>query len=297
MRIVQLAGLTVLASLAATAPAQLRPTPYIVNFDDNVNLVGYDYGYDFADPGSTSAKFIEDKHGVKVTASQNTQSLRVIVDALNGHTPFPKKTTIHRGDSLGGLIEFMWTGLHSVSFPALQSASTEIGTIRMVLNADPAGPQFLGNQPLSLAEVEAVKRDRKKTPWLVNAFHFKLDGVVDHMVTGVSGFEIANVGDLDGDGMPDFRTTGPIEITIPEELLPKYLGWIGPDPTTPRIFKICWLGNTGEPFLTFRGEMTPAGWGHTDPFNPPSAGGTVNVRITRGDVALISDTTCSMGGA
>lgn len=154
----------------------------------------------------------------------------------------------------------------------------------------------MGSGPISTAESTFVKSERKLKPWLKNQFHFKLNGVVDPTITGISEIRVKSLGDLDGDGAPELVTDAPIEITMPETSLMKYLGAVGSDPTSPPYFKICWLNDQNEPFVTFMGNLDVAGWGPVDPFSPPGGPRQVSVRIERGDVGLIVDTTCSMGG-
>lgn len=296
----------VLASIIAVAVVQaqsVRHTPpasgFILSTHGVPAMVGSDYDFDFSDPGSETAKQKPSKHTIKVLASQNSQSLRFLNEILHGHASFPMDTVIHREED-GAAIGFMATGLNSLVFPELRLRKDLGAPIRSSVSvgfdSDMAGPVFIGQSPLSAAERAMAKVDRKTKGWSNSEFHFKLDGQVDSMVTGVSEIRVVSVGDLDGDGAPDLRTAAPIEITIPESSLLKYLGAIGSDPTSPPVFKICWLNDQGEPFVTFMGRLEVAGWGPVDPFTPASATREVKVRIERGDVALIVDTTCSMGG-
>lgn len=306
MHISKLALSVVLTSVIAVAHGQadsVRYTPPSTGFLLSTNgvpvMVGYEHRFEAGDPGSATAKEKPTKQIVRIEASQNGQSLRFVNEILHGHASFPLDSTLHREDD-GAAIGFMATGLSGLIFPELRKTKNIGAPIRslitMALDSDMAGPVFLGHSPLSAAEQALAKADRKMKPWSNSEFHFKLDGQVDPMVTGVSEIRVVSVGDLDGDGAPELRTAAPIEITIPEASLLKYLGAIGSDPTSPPVFKICWLNDQHEPFVTFMGRLEVAGWGPVDPFTPPSDTREVKVRIARGDVALIVDTTCSMSG-
>lgn len=269
-------GLIALLVVSSFSSAQSRSTPYTIYLDGVLSGVGFDLEHLLPYSPSVSRKLVAGKGCVKITASQNGQSLRMLADATQGTTTFPKKVVMHQclpsgGGVGGGQVSFALNGINGAEFPPLNLDATEAAYFELEMETQ--DPSFAGFAATTPIEKDAVKAQKT---WLPSNFRLKLGDMPTGNVSRVGGFSIKNLWeDLDGDGAPEFVAVNPIRITFPVEDAPLYNEWYrSPDPTTTpghKTLRIIYNDSDGAPVLAVTVDVTIVGLGFVDLFLGPDA--------------------------
>ena len=257
--------LTLLA-LAAIAVAQPHPVPHVIYIDGAMSEVGYDFeGLQPHVPVDPAAKLVSTKGCVKITPSQNSQSLRTAADSVNGTAKPPVKWTVHRDGSGGGSVSFASQGVSAVHMPALDVAASEAGFIEVMMDA--ADVQFDGFFRTTAEEKRAIKASKN---WLPSNFRCSLDDLPIDQVSRVSSFSIRQgAADLDGDGAADFVITEAIKLTIPVEVASPFSAWFyagGAGVAAPKMLAIEYRDTNKKAVLTVIIQVELESLGYADLF-------------------------------
>ncbi len=253
------------ASIAVGAAPQSRQVPHVVRIDDIATDVLYDF------EGLQARKLALTKGCVKATASQNTQSLRMVCNEIDGTPKTPSKWVAHQclpsGSGLGGgQVSFVvesFTGLH---LPALDVEAQEAAFFEIHFEA--SNVTFDGFLSTTPQEKEAVKAQKK---WLPANFRVSLGDMPTSRVSKTSPINIAlGAADIDGDGRADFVIEDEIEITIPvEDAVVFESRWFRIDNDTGPTLKtleIEYQDGDGQPVLTLSVPVSIEALGFADLF-------------------------------
>lgn len=273
----------VLAGLIATgALAQNKATPFVITSNGTIIDVVYDVTGFQTLAKKKDAPYV-DKLGPKVTASQNTQSLRMAIDDIDGTPKTPTLQFIHEclpngGGIGGGVISYIPRGTRSLTLPDMDVNATQTAGFGIeFVSSDVTFNSFATTAP---AEKEAVKVQKK---WLPANFRLRLGDMPTGRVSKVDSFTIKqNVADFDGDGKLDYGILDDINITIPTEDMGAFKAWFdaiegGLD--SVRMLDIEYQDNDGIPFMTVSVPVELRALGFADLFlgNVASPGREVTV--------------------
>jgi hypothetical protein len=274
----------VLASLlAVVANAQTKATPYVITSNGTIIDVVYDVtGFQALAKKKDSPPYV-DKLGPKVTASQNTQSLRMAISDIDGTPKTPTILFMHQclpngGGIGGGVISYIPRGTRSLTLPNMDVNATQTAGFGIeFVSSDVSFNSFATTSP---AEKEAVKVQKK---WLPANFRLRLGDMPTARVSKVDSFTIKqNVADFDGDGDLDYGILDDIDITIPTEDLAAYKAWfdaIESGEESVKMLDIEYQDNDGIPFMTVSVPVELNALGFSDLFlgNTASPGREVTV--------------------
>src|SRR5260370_1259896 len=102
----KLFSIWIVVSISVLAAAQTRSVPYVVSTNGTIIDVGYEFEGLLPGLSDATGKLVSTKGCVKVTASQNTQSLRMLCDSIDGTPKTPIRLTVHEclpnGGAIGG---------------------------------------------------------------------------------------------------------------------------------------------------------------------------------------------------
>lgn len=260
--------------------AQSKEVPYTVSIDGSLMEVVYNASHlhDFA-------KLVKYKDGPKVTASQNTQSLRMAVNEIDGTPKTPTKWSIHRClpngvGTGGGQVSCVVVGVKALHMPTLDVTASEAAYFGIDLLSSDA--TFDGFFQTSQAEKDVIKSQKK---WLPANFRIKIGDLPCDRVSRIERFTIQrDVADFDGDGQLDFGIAEDITITLPAEDASKFAEWIdstraGSD--TPKRLELDYMDDDQNSFLFLSTSVNIVSMGFADPFigAEPTAGREVRVKV------------------
>ena len=221
----KLFALISVSSLAVAAAAQSHAVPYVMYGDGSF----FDVGYDVEGLQATTVKgkpYVP-KGCVKSTASQNTQSLRMMCSEIDGTPKTPTRFSIHRaehgkgGIAGAGRVSFTYQGLTAVYMPELDVAATQAAFFELEFLASDV--TFDGLEATSPAEKDAIKAQKM---WLPSNFRVSLGDMPTARINKVESFTIKQgIADLDGDGRLDFVIPEAITFTLPVEDSGPYQDW------------------------------------------------------------------------
>lgn len=280
--------LSAILVVASTALAQQSAAPYILSFDDGGSDVAFDILGLQPLAASTAKEKPKYKSAVTVTASQNTQMLRMFAESTQGVPTTPKKVVAHRitgGRLGGGQVAFALNEFLGINLPELNIDATKPATIGIEIDA--SDPTFLG-----FAQTTAVEKDKIKVrqkAWLPSSFRCKLDDLPTRNVSVVEPIEIDNVGDLDGDGRMDFVVADTVALTIPLEDSGPFREWfLFPDPAAPtKTLKVFYNDNNGLPVLQVTVDVELVAMGFADPFEGDDLAPGRKIRVLVAPKALV----------
>lgn len=221
---------TIVSLLAASAfsisAVQSRSEPYVITMDGVYVEVGHDFEELQQHVRRKDVRLISTKGCVKVTASQNTQSLRMMCNSIDGTPKTPSKWIAHQclpnGSGLGGgQISFTVDDFTAVEVPALDVEAKDAAYFEIMFDASEV--TFDGFFSTTAREKEIVKSQK---PWLPSNFRCTVGDLPTRDISKVSAYTIKRgLVDIDGDGDLDFIIDEAIELTMPVEQASSYLDW------------------------------------------------------------------------
>lgn len=272
-------GLAAVLVVASSSFAQSRSIPYTLYLDGALSGVAYDVeGLQTYVPEAAKEK-VKYKSAITVTASQNTQSLRMLADATQGNAAFPKKALLHQclpsgGGVGGGQVSFALNGINGATFPTLSLDASEAAFIEIALETE--GPGFAGFAATTPLEKDIIKSQKK---WLPANFTIKVGNMPAGNVSRVSSISIKNLWeDVDGDGAPDFAVDGPISLTLPVEDALPYRDWFMGSPGH-KTLRVIYNDADGAPVIAVTVDVAIVGLGFADLFLGPDATSGREVKV------------------
>lgn len=210
------------------AMAQNKLVPHVMSVNGTIIGVGYEAdGLQPAlEPTPVGARLVSHKGCVKVTATQNSQSLRMLSNCINGLPVEPRRLTIHRclpgaGGTGGGQVSFLTSSIGEVEMPALDVAATEAGFFELMYdNSEVAFDGFFSTSPEEKAAIKAQKM------WLPSNFRCTIGDLPTARISKIDSFTIKQgIADVNGDGKADYVIPGEMTLTIPVEDMPAFQQW------------------------------------------------------------------------